>query len=255
MSEPHLAQKQALRNSEAKVFSQFNEDGILKMLFDRLPLGSRRFAEFGIGNGKECNTANLSIFGGWAGLLMDGNATDVEKAKRFYNSRPEISPGQVTVNPVFINTENIDAVLAAAAPVDLLSIDIDGMDLWIWRAIKTIQPRVIVIEYNATFGPLKSVSVVYDPQFDRHRYHPSGLYHGASLAALAKVGREKGYILVGCESHGANAFFVQTQSAAAAGFIEMTPDQAYYEHAWRAARFPSVDAQFQEIQHMQFVEI
>ena len=54
-------QKQLLRESEAKVHSQFGEDGILQLIFSRIGAVDRRFVEFGIGNGKECNTANLSI--------------------------------------------------------------------------------------------------------------------------------------------------------------------------------------------------
>jgi hypothetical protein len=137
----------------------------------------------------------------------------------------------------------------------LLSLDIDGNDLWVWRAITAIQPRVVVIEYNAAFGPGRSLSVQYDPAFDRFKYHPSGIYHGASLSAMANVGREKGYVLVGCESHGVNAFFVQRELATSADLIEMTPEQAYYEHAWRAAKFGATEAQFELIRHLELVAI
>src|SRR3954464_4372196 len=76
-------QKHVLVSAESKVYSQFREDGILQLIFDRIGVTDRRFVEFGIGNGKECNTANLSIHHGWPGLLMDGNPTDVEKARRY----------------------------------------------------------------------------------------------------------------------------------------------------------------------------
>lgn len=253
---PWEKQKQALLAAEAKVFSQFNEDGILRWIFDRIGPGNRRFVEFGIGNGKECNTANLSINGGWSGLLMDANPADAQKARLFYASRPELSPGQVDVLPAMVTTDNINPLLAghaAKGPTDLLSLDIDGNDLWVWRAISAIDPRIVVIEYNAAFGPSRSLSVPYDAAFDRFKYHPSGIFHGASLSALAKVGREKGYLLVGCESHGVNAFFVKSEIAA--GFVELTPEQAYYPHAWRAARFGSSEAQFELIKDLKFVEI
>ena len=142
-SQPESRQKFLLKEAEAKIFSQFNEDGILRMLLERVGAGSRRFVEFGIGNGKECNTANLSINGGWSGLLMDGNLKDVEKAQKYYASRPEIGPGQVKVKHAFI-TRNINGLLADHAhdgPTDLLSVDIDGNDLWVWRAIAAIEPR------------------------------------------------------------------------------------------------------------------
>ena len=37
--------------------------------------------------------------------------------------------------------------------IDLLSIDIDGNDYHVWKAIDVINPRVVVIEYNAKFTP------------------------------------------------------------------------------------------------------
>ena len=91
---------------------------------------------------------------------------------------------------------------------DLLSIDIDGNDYWVWNAIDG-QPRLVVIEYNSSFGPDRAVTIPYDPSFDRFQHHPFGIYHGASIAALAKLGAAKGYALVGGDSNGVNAFFVR----------------------------------------------
>jgi hypothetical protein len=251
-------QKTALRKAESKFRSQFDEDGIIAFLLDRLGNASKRFVEFGIGNGKECNTANLSINRGWSGLLMDGNAADVEKARNFYGSSS--AAGKVRIEQAFISAGNINDLLRQhldESAVDLLSIDIDGQDLWVWKAIDAIAPRIVVIEYNAVFGTSRSQSVVLDPVFDRFKHHPSGLYHGASLAALAKVGREKGFILVGCESHGVNAFFVEQHAASDAGLVELSPQEAWFEHAWRAERFGagSSESQFDQIREMPLVEI
>ncbi|MHC4591751.1 MAG: hypothetical protein ACYS8L_03535 [Planctomycetota bacterium] len=60
--------------------------------------------------------------------------------------------------------------------------------------------RVVVIEYNASLGPDLSLSVPYDAPFDRYKKHESGSYCGASLTALRRLGKAKGYALVGCES-------------------------------------------------------
>jgi hypothetical protein len=251
-------QRQLLLSSEAKVFSQFREDGILQMIFDRIGVTDRRFVEFGIGNGRECCTANLSIHHGWSGLLMDGNPTDAAKAEAFYASRPEIKPGQVLVRQAFITAENINDLLVAGGvtgTIDLLSLDIDGNDLWVWQAIGAIDPRVVVIEYNAAFGTDKSVSVVYDPAFERFAKHPSGLYHGAALDALAAAGRKLGYVLIGCESAGVNAFFVKAAEAERAGFVAISPQEAYYEHAWRKAKYPSTAAQWEIIKDLPYAVI
>jgi hypothetical protein len=255
-SSPGLQQRELILAAERKVYSQFNEDGILLWLFDRLGEGHRRFVEFGIENGKECNTANLSLHHGWSGTLLEGDPAQAARARQFYGSGP--AAGRVTVTESFVTAENINAGLAAHAeqgPTDLLSIDIDGNDLFVWRAISVIRPRVVVIEYNVAFGPHRSLSVRYDPQFERFRYHASGIYHGASLAAMTAVGREKGYALVGCESHGVNAFFVYRSLLERSGLVELTPAEAYYEHAWRAKRFGSSQEQFAMIQHLDLTPI
>jgi hypothetical protein len=251
-------QKHLLLSSESKTYSQFKEDGILRLISDRIGTTDRRFVEFGIGNGQECNTANLSIHHGWSGLLMDGNAKDVEKAKRYYAGRSEVRAGQVNIIQAFITAENINDLLAAngmTGAIDLLSLDIDGNDLWVWQAIHAIDPRVVVIEYNAAFGADKSVSVVYDAAFERFAKHPSGLYHGAALDALAVVGRTRGYVLIGCESSGVNAFFVKRADAERAAFMEISPQEAYYEHAWRKQKYASTAAQWELIKDLPYAVV
>jgi hypothetical protein len=88
---------------------------------------------------------------------------------------------------------------------DLLSIDVDGNDYWIWKAIDGYHPRVVVIEYNIFFGPTVRKTIPYNADF----HWDKTPYHGASLAALQKLGREKGYTLVHAESYAPNAFFLR----------------------------------------------
>jgi hypothetical protein len=97
-----------------------------------------------------------------------------------------------------------------AGEIDLLSIDIDGMDYWIWQALTACNPRLVAIEYNWLFGPERAVTVPYDSAFDLEK---AGLrsYHGASLAALVTLGRCKGYRLVATER--VNAFFLRNDVA------------------------------------------
>ena len=88
---------------------------------------------------------------------------------------------------------------------DLLSIDIDGIDYWVWKAITAYEPRVVLIEYNAAVPPHESQTIPYDPHF---MWSGATNYFGASVLALKKLGEQKGYALVGCDNSGTNAFFV-----------------------------------------------
>jgi hypothetical protein len=117
------------------------------------------------------------------------------------------SRGPLAVHREFITAENITPLLekyGVPDSFDLLSIDIDGSDYWVWKAITKHRPRAVVIEYNASVSPAESRVIEYDPEF---RW-PRTDYFGASLLALKKLGEVKGYTLVGCDSRGVNAFFV-----------------------------------------------
>ena len=78
--------------------------------------------------------------------------------------------------------------MASRQPFDLLSLDIDGNDYWVWMALE-YRPRVIVIEYNAHVTAGESKTIVYDPEF---RWRGTD-YFGASLRALKELGDNKGY--------------------------------------------------------------
>lgn len=76
------------------------------------------------------------------------------------------------------------------------------------EALLDTNPSIIVVEYNASFGH-ESVTVPYDPAFDRNEKHPTGWYHGASLTALHKLAKSKGYGLAAISEGGGNAFFTK----------------------------------------------
>ena len=245
-----------LNRNELRVYSQNGEDGILFDIFSKIGTTDRRFIEFGIGDGRQCNTANLSIHFGWSGLLIEADTVKAGLARAYYREQIRGPLERVTVREDRVTTGNINAILAAhdlQGEIDLLSIDIDGNDYWIWEAIDQVQPRVVVIEYNASLGPEKSITVPYQADFDRYRHHPSGYYHGASLRALEKLGKRKGYILAGCDSSGTNAFFIL--ASAAIGKIDpVSVPEAYYPGAHRMAHSPS-EAQFDAVKQLPFIEI
>lgn len=178
---------------ERRWYSQNGEDGILQVIFDKIDVKTRFCVEFGVENGRECNSRYLIQKQGWVGLLMDGSAS---------------GECHIPVHREFVTAENINELLAkykVPKEFDLLSIDIDGNDYWVWRAIQAYSPRVVVIEYNAAVPPNESKTIVYDPEFQ----WDGTAYFGAGLLALDQLGRAKGYTLIGCDSMGVNAFFLR----------------------------------------------
>lgn len=240
-----------LRNFEFKIYSQSGEDGILMGILSRIGITNKRFIEIGIGNGDECNTANLAINHNWSGLLIDGNMQQVEAARQFYAHLKNIR-----IEQCFITLDNVNELFLQnkyTGALDVFSLDIDGNDYWIMDRVNVINPRVVILEYNPSFGPDRSVTIPYDPEFYRMNYHKSGWYHGASLTALTKLMRRKGYILAGCDSNGYNAFFVR-EDAAHGVLRDIEPAEAYYSAKPRF-RYGTPEAQFSVIGHLPLVEI
>lgn len=186
-----------------RAFSQNDEDGILLEIFRRVGTSSKTFVEFGVQDGLQNNT-RLLLYQGWRGLWIEADANACRSMRRAFTA--EIATSQLQLCQSFVTTQNILGLIEAAQleDIDLLSIDIDGNDYWIWEAI-SLRPRVLVIEYNAKFPPPTKWVMQYNPQ--HHWDHTD--YFGASLESLADLGRRKGYTLVGCCLAGVNAFFVR----------------------------------------------
>lgn len=286
--------KLAINKFEDKAYSQNGEDGMLLYIFSKIGVTNRCFVEFGIGDGKECNTANLALNFGWRGLLMDGSEEYVALAKQYYKNELYYKrqlgdrSSDVKIAHCFVTVDNINPVLRSngmEGEIDLLSIDIDGNEYWIWKAITAINPRVVVIEYNASMGDKESITVKYDPEFDKHNFIPFNFYYGASLAALTKLAHSKGYILVGCDSTGLNAFFIRGDAAGGkftplppapleisfltghghppasqagktvvTGFTNVSVEEAYFPIA-RRCRVMSREEQFERLSHYDFDHI
>lgn len=193
-----------LTDHELRIFSQNGEDGILLHLLAATGAPNRRLVEVGIGNGTECNSAYLLQKCGWSGTLMEGDPAGAASASELYSDFDDVD-----VHPIFVTVENVNGFMPGH-PIDILSIDVDGNDYWIWKAIEA-DPLIVVIEYNASLGPQKSLTIPYDPAFDYTTRSDHLLYHGASLAALTRLGADRGMSLVGCDSQGVNAFFVRQE--------------------------------------------
>lgn len=191
---------------ERQVFSQSGEDGILTEIFSRIGTRSRYFVEFGAGDGLENNTAFL-LCQGWRGVWIEGDAVSANGIRAGLAALIETK--RLAFSERFVTAATIAESfrdLAVPGEFDVLSIDIDGNDYWVWNALHEYRPRVVVIEYNAIFPPGVKWTIIENPE---HRWDGSG-YQGASLSALEDLAALRGYQLVACSKNGANAFFVRS---------------------------------------------
>ena len=206
LTDVELPHPSALSVHRFRLRSQHEEDGITLALLRAAGVRHRTFVEIGCGS-TGGNSAMLAYELGWSGLMVDANRKAVEGARQLFRFN-----SGVRVVKARLESKTIDTFLTregVAGDVDFMSIDIDSFDYWLWNAITVCTPRLLVMEYNGLLGRDRAITV---PDAPRPPVAPKG-YGGASLAALEKLGRAKGYGLVLCEDAGINAFFLRDNVA------------------------------------------
>ncbi len=200
-----------LAEVEFRAFSQYGEDGILQFLITHTQISAAEkiFVEFGVESYREANTRLLLLKDYWRGLVIDGSAANIEliRADRLYWRH------QLDAQCAWIGRENINELILGAGikgRIGVLSIDVDGNDYWILEAIDSVDPVILVVEWNSVFGDRAALSVPYQHDFDRRKAHFSQQYWGASVAAFELLAARKGYSLVGSNRAGNNLFFVRS---------------------------------------------
>ena len=133
----------------------------------------------------------------WSGILIEGNPKRITDLKNTYKNNPKVYPINKFVN--FEGDDILDKILSPfPIPIDFdfLSIDIDGNDYHIWKSLVNYQPKLVLIEFNA--------SIPGDIEF----VQPANLslQQGSSILSFVKLANEKGYELI-CINQ-VNAFFV-----------------------------------------------
>ena len=208
---------ETINDAGFQVFSASDEDGILLYLFSIFGTATRTFVDIGAAGIEGSNTANLVVNHGWHGLHIDGSRSALAFAEQFYRSRTRSRPFPPATHTGFVDSENVNQLLedyGYRGEIDLLSIDIDSTDYWVWQAINVVSPRVVIMEFQAALGE-QSLTIPNTKTFDRSAHAINSppfevVYCGVSLAALVHLAHEKGYDFVGCDSLRVNAFFVRS---------------------------------------------
>ena len=193
-------EKGTLHQYQKNVFSQCGEDGIIEKIFDIIGVESKVCVEFGAWDGFNLsNTAHLWAHNGWRAILIESEPSrfnQLVKNVKGFNCVPICS------RVGFGAKDSIEAILrdhSLNEPIDLLSIDIDSDDYYVFNSLKEIRPRLVICEFNPTMPAHLDI------------YPEPGKNLGCSVSALVRVGREKGYVLVAITD--ANCLFVRSEDA------------------------------------------
>jgi hypothetical protein len=206
-----------------RVFSEFDEDGVALFLLAVGGSPTRRFVDIGAG---DCvfasNTANLALNFGFDGLFVDADESRIEHGRRFYARHPDAMVRPPVFVRSFVTRENVNEILTEAGftgDIDVLSIDIDGNDYWIWQALECVNPRFVIAEAHPELGREEWV-MPYEPGFDA-REAPPGAWMGASPAAMVQLADSLGYRTVAANLYGFNIFFARRDVAEQLPTIEL----------------------------------
>jgi hypothetical protein len=201
--------RQQIGMSEVRVFSQNGEDGVLRFLLERLGIGTGTFLEIGAER-HEANCLLLALHDGWSGVFVDGDASVAASLTDLLRHTPEVRVVHEMVDPATVE----EAVERWGVPreLEVLSIDVDGADYYVWQAIGNVRAQVVVIEYNAALDPDRPL--VQRPDIAAW---DGTVNHGCSVGALRLLAEEKGYAVVYLESSGTNAFLVANEHLAELG--------------------------------------
>ncbi|MBK8927580.1 MAG: hypothetical protein IPM74_17180 [Crocinitomicaceae bacterium] len=238
----------ALKDTGFRVFSQFEEDGKILFILSLLGMPQKTFLEIGSDDGINSNCANLAFNFGYHGLFLDGNEKAIKRGREFYAKYPHPYMYAPKFTCAKVTAENINQLVTDAGlsgEIDIMSIDIDGNDYWIWNALNVVKPTVVIIETHVEFG-MRNIVVPYDPNYFYPGKHP--VYHGASPVAMIKLAQMKGYRLVGANDLGFNFIFVRQ------GIFESELPEVFVESV---LSYPSVKEswnRFEPIKDWKFLE-
>ena len=188
----------SLNEYKNNVTSQAGEDGILEYLCSRFGIEKGWCVEFGAWDGKHLSNTWSLIQKGWSAVLIEGDPVKCEELKKLYKDSKTVYPICAFVGFEESDPNRLDNILAGT-PIpkqfDVLSVDIDGNDWYVWNGLKNYQPAIVIVEANSGIPALVS------------KVSPANSGGGASARALVELGKQKGYELV---AHTGNCIFVRS---------------------------------------------
>jgi hypothetical protein len=170
------AAHQSLNSYEFKVFSQWGEDGILQHLTQLIPIKNKTFIEFGVEDFFESNCRFLLMKDDWKGFVIDGSESNIARLKASYFFWKH----DLNAKTAFVTKDTIDRLLQESGfeqDLGILSIDVDGVDYFVFDSIVSYKPRILILEFNSVFGPERKITVPYRADFYRTKAHYSNLYY------------------------------------------------------------------------------
>jgi hypothetical protein len=193
----------SILNHRRKYYSEFGEDGLLLYIIKRIEEVTsldKFFVEFGAWDGKHGSNTFIFAEAGYRGIFIEADPEKFLRLKENMAAFPSVSPVCRLVQAKGNDSlENILKEYSAPNNFDILSIDIDGDDYWVWKGLTSFRPKVVVIELNYKYKPaVRRINQTGEPFI-------YGIT-GTSITSMNELAKEKGYKLIA--NIGCNAVFV-----------------------------------------------
>lgn len=179
---------------------QLGEQGVIDAIVDRIGEGRKFFVEFGAGNGGHLALTGERLTGrGWSGLLLEGDETSAQSLLRRYHE--EAKSGQLSVVNQFVTVDGDTSLHSTlekfgnTAP-DVLVIDVDSTDYYIWAAAGEVKARVVCIEHHDLDDPARTPDDLPPQDGCGVMTEPYRFRIQAGAEAVRKLGESLGYKLV-----------------------------------------------------------
>jgi len=164
-------------------YSQNDEDVFILEMFKKKRLENCFFFEFGAWDGIYLSNCRLLYENNWSGCFVEYDKKKFQELQNNYKNsnniiliNDKIDPEKKNINEL-IKNYNI-------SKIDVLSIDVDGRDLSIWKSLNILSPNIVVIEFND--------SIPFDTIFE----DMTNKSIGSSFPAINNYANSKGYELI-----------------------------------------------------------
>jgi hypothetical protein len=195
-------------NIEFNGYSQGGEDGVVLLLCYIFDCHSS--IEIGTENWEQSNLRLATRIFHLSTGLIDGDVNNmkyVENDKISYLEHIKTCASWVNKDNINILLDNLKSNMNVEE-VDIISLDIDGVDYYVMEKIIS-KPKIFIVEYNSIFGHELKSTIPYNENFFRYNFHYSGTIYGCSYQLWIDLFKRKGYELFYTASTGNNMFFVR----------------------------------------------
>lgn len=166
-----------------KSYSQYKEDIFILEIFNKKKQGNCFFFEFGAWDGVHLSNCRLLYENNWSGCFVELDDKKYKELEKNYKDDANI----ITINKkIEHESKNINQLIQDnnIKKIDVMSIDVDGKDLSIWKSLSVIDPKVVIIEYNGT--------IPFDTTFE----DDTNRNIGSSYLAIDIYAKSKNYELI-----------------------------------------------------------